>query len=162
MKQLQELKPEQCVYVDEAGIENSLNYAYGWAKKGHRCIAEKLGHFTQRISMIAAYCQHRVFSTMTFSGYCDSSLVETWLEKVLIPELKPNQVVILDNASFHRKAILQKLLQKVDCKLLPLPPYSPDLNKIEFLWNSVKSFVSHSLDPDLLFHDKVDLALCSV
>ena len=106
MKQLAELKPEQCVYIDEAGIENSLNYAYGWAKKGKRCLADKLGHFTERISMIAAYCQHNVFAAMTFTGYCDSLLVETWVEKVLVPELKANQVVILDNATFHRKAKL--------------------------------------------------------
>lgn len=111
--------------------------------------------------MIAAYCQKKVFAAMTFVGYCDSLLVETWFEKVLIPELKANQVVILDNASFHRKARLKELLEKVNCKLLPLPPYSPDLNKIEHIWHQVKSKVKHNHDPNLDFHSKVNQAFCS-
>ena len=78
LEELAKLEPKQCVYIDEAGIENSLNYAYGWAKKGQRCFADKLGHFTRRVSMIAAYCQRRVFAPMTFTGYCDSAVVETW------------------------------------------------------------------------------------
>ncbi len=111
--------------------------------------------------MIAAYCQKQVFAVMTFTGYCDSTLVETWFEQVLLPELKPNQVVILDNASFHRKAKLSELLERVGCKLLALPPYSPDLNKIEHLWHQIKSFVSHHYDPNLDFHDIVNRAFCS-
>ena len=138
-----------------------MNYAYGWAKKGKRCFADKLGHFTERISMIAAYCQRQVFAAMTFTAYCDSLLVETWFKKVLIPELKAHQVVILDNASFHRKAKLKDLLKTVDCELLALPPYSPDLNKIEHVWNSIKSIVRHD-HSELPFHNKVNHAFCSL
>jgi transposase len=112
--------------------------------------------------MIAAYCKKHVFAAMTFTDYCDSLLVETWFEKVLVPELKPNQVIILDNASFHRKAKLRELLEAVGCKLLALPPYSPDLNKIEHVWNTIKSIVKHNHDPALEFHDKVNQAFSSL
>ena len=139
----------------------SIEYAYGWSLKGSHCWAEKLGHFTQRVSMIAAYCQQHVFAPMTFTGHCNSSLVETWFKQVLLPELSPQQVVILDNASFHRKTILQDLLASVDYQLLPLPPYSPDFNDIEHVWHTIKSRVRHNHDPDLSFHDKVNQALCS-
>lgn len=111
--------------------------------------------------MISAYCQKHVFAVMTFTGYCDSLLVETWFERVLLPELKPNQVIILDNASFHRKAKLTALLEKVDCRLLALPPYSPDLNKIEHLWNTIKSIVRHD-HSSIPFHDKLNQAFCSL
>lgn len=59
--------------------------------------------------MIAAWCLGKVFAPMTFTGYCDSLMVETWFTQVLIPKLCPGQVVILDNASFHRKAKLKAL-----------------------------------------------------
>lgn len=147
------------MYIDEAGVENTLDYAYGWSRKGTRCWAEKLGHFTERVSMIAAWCQGKVFAPMTFTGYCDSRVVETWFERVLIPTLKAGQVVVLDNASFHRKATLQKLLEPLGCHLLALPPYSPDLNRIEPLWNKIKALIKHHPDPDRAFRDKVDDAL---
>lgn len=150
------------MYIDEAGVENTLDYAYGWSLKGKRCMAERLGHFTQRVSMIAAWCQGKVFAPMTFTGYCDGRVVETWFERVLGPTLKAGQVVILDNASFHRKAKLQNLLEPLGCCLLALPPYSPDLNYIEPLWNRIKALISHHPDPDRPFRDKVDDAFCSL
>lgn len=110
------------MYIDEAGVENTLDYAYGWSLKGSRCFAERLGHFTQRVSMIAAWSLGKVFAPMTFTGYCDSRVVETWFEQVLSPTLRAGQVIVLDNASFHRKKKLQALLEPLGCHLLALPP----------------------------------------
>lgn len=138
MKQLSEVALENRVYVDEAGVENTLSYVYGWSKRGSRCLGERLGHRTCRISMIAAWCCKQVMAPLTFQGFCDSVLVETWFQQCLIPALRPGQVVILDNASFHRAKPLQEILAQVGCSLLMLPPYSPDLNKIEPLWNTLK------------------------
>jgi len=143
-------------------MDDTLDYAYGYSQKGTRCYAEKLGYKTQRISMIAAYCQKNVFAPMTFTGYCNSALIEAWFEKILLPKLRPNQVVILDNASFHRKTVLQALLESVGCRLLALPPYSPDLNKIEHIWHKIKSIVRKNVDLSLSFSDKIDSALCSL
>ena len=150
------------MYIDEAGVENTLDYAYAYSPKGQPVVAERLGHFTLRVSMIAAWCIGKVFAPMTFTGHCDSVLVETWFAKVLLPELHPGQTVILDNASFHRQAKLKALLEPLGCTLLALPPYSPDLNKIEHLWHRIKSLVRHDYTPDRGFHAKVDAAFCSL
>ncbi len=101
--------------MDEAGVEDTLDYAYGWSLRGTRCWGEKLGHRTQRVSMVAAWCQGAVLAPLTFEGYCDSVLIETWFEQFLCPVLRPGQVVILDNASFHRKERLGQLLAGVGC-----------------------------------------------
>lgn len=99
------------VYVDEAGVEDTLCYAYGWSPKAERCPGERLGHRTQRVSMAAAWCCGEVLAPLTFEGYCDSELVEAWFEQELCRVLRTGQVVILDNAAFHRHEVLCGLLQ---------------------------------------------------
>ncbi len=153
---------EECVYIDEAGVEDTLDYAYGWSLKGTRCWGEKLGHRTQRVSMAAAWCAGEVLAPLTFEGYCDSALIEVWFETRLCPVLRPGQVVILDNASFHRKGHLSRMLHAVGCSLLALPAYSPDLNKIEPLWNTIKNHIKLHAEPTLSFRQKVDAAFCSL
>jgi len=76
---------------------------------------------------------------MCFEGTCDTALFNTWLEKVLIPNLIPGQVLILDNASFHKSKKSKELVEKAGCKMLFLPPYSPDLNLIEKYWANMKN-----------------------
>lgn len=149
------------VYVDEAGVDNTHNYAYGWSPKGQRCYAERLGHRTQRVSLAGAWCCGEVLAPLTFEGYCNSDLVEAWFEQQLCPVLRPGQVVILDNAAFHRHSRLRELLAQVGCSLLPLPRYSPDLNKIEPLWNTLKSRLAHLKDHYPSFRLAVDAAFCS-
>ncbi len=68
---------------------------------------------------------------MVFNGSCNTNLFETWIEKFLFKELKSGQVVVMDNATFHRAFKTNELIESVDCKLIFLPPYSPDLNIIE-------------------------------
>ena len=143
-------------------MEDTLDYAYGWSPRGTRCWGEKLGHRTQRVSMAAAWCAGEVLAPLTFEGYCDSMLIEAWFEQQLCKVLRPGQVVILDNASFHRKERLRQLLASVGCTLLPLPVYSPDLNKIESLWNTIKNYIKLHSDPHLSFRHKVDAAFCSL
>ena len=162
LKRLEKIAVEDRVYVDEAGVEDTLCYGWGWSARGERCGGEKLGHATQRVSMAAAWCCGEVLAPLTFEGYCDSALVEAWVEQELCAVLRPGQVVILDNASFHRPAKLSALLAQVGCTLLPLPSYSPDLNDIEPLWNQIKRKIE--LDPETYpsFHDKLDAAFCSL
>jgi transposase len=69
-----------------------------------------------------------------------------WLENFLIPELKPGQVVIMDNATFHKSQQSQELIKKSGCQILFLPPYSPDLNPIEKFWANFKQMVRANLE----------------
>ena len=125
-------------------------------------MGERRGHAKERISMVAAWCQGRVFSPWTFTGSCDAALFEVWFQSQLLPQLKPGQVVILDNATFHRKSVLSRLLETVGCWLLPLPPYSPDFNPIEHTWHQIKHHIRHNTDHTLDLWGKVDQAFCSL
>ena len=66
--------------------------------------------------------------------------------------------MILDNASFHPMNTLRALLEAVGCSLLPLPRYSPDLNKIEHLWPKLKNSIALDDKPHPSFRLKVDAA----
>jgi transposase len=61
------------------------------------------------------------------------------MEAVLIPELQPGLVIIWDNASFHQSPKFKAVIESAGCTLLPLPPYSPDLNPIEHWWSALKA-----------------------
>ena len=152
------IAPCQRVYVHEAGVDDTLTYPSGWSKRGMRCMAQRQGHRTVRVSMAAAWCQGQVLAPLTFEGYCDAQLIEAWFSQQLVKHLRAGQTVILDNASFHRKERLSEILEQVGCLLLPLPPYSPDLNAIEPLWNQIKHKIMLDDTAHPSFRHKVDAA----
>jgi len=162
LKRLEQVPPEDRVYVDEAGVDDTLVFAWGYSARGLRCLGQKLGHRTSRVSMAAAWCCGQVLAPLTFQGYCHSELIEAWFEQQLLPCLAPGQVVILDNASFHRIQVLRPLVEAVGCQLWPLPRYSPDLNTIEHLWPKIKTHIALDHNTYPCFHDKVDAAVCSL
>ncbi len=61
-----------------------------------------------------------------------------WIQKMLIPNLKKNQIVIMDNASIHKSPKIREAIEKAGCFLVYQPPYSPDLNPIEHTWSHIK------------------------
>lgn len=68
---------------------------------------------------------------MTFVGSCNRNLFEMWLEQCLLPQLQRGNVIVIDNASFHHSQAIDEIVAEAGCELWYLPPYSPDLNKIE-------------------------------
>jgi transposase len=120
-------------------------YGYGWCERGKRYEALKSGSRVSRVNMIAAYCQRQLSAPFTIEGACNRVVFETWLEACLVPVLEPGQVVILDNATFHKGGRIEQLIESVGCRLLYLPPYSPDLNRIEKCWAWLKSRIRKNL-----------------
>lgn len=89
--------------------------------------------------MIAGLLGKKLIAPWMFEGYTDANVFNTWVEKVLLPELPPGYTVILDNARFHQSAKTRTLIESAGCKLLFLPAYSPDLNPIEEWWAILKT-----------------------
>lgn len=96
--------------------------------------------------MIAALCNQKFLAPFTVVGACNRTVFEIWLETCLLPTLVTGQVVVMDNATFHKGGRIEELIQSVGCKLLYLPPYSPDLNRIEKCWSWLKSRIRKQLD----------------
>ena len=132
------LANERFVYVDEAGIDDTADYFHGYTHQSKRYRAEKQGHKTQRVSFISSWRDGEVIAPMVFEGYCNSVLVCQQVEECLVPELLPGQIVLMDNASFHPKSSIERLVAQAGCEVIYLPKYSPNLNKIEKFWARLK------------------------
>lgn len=119
----------------------------------------KKGRREGRVNMIAAYCQKQLKAPFTIEGACNRVVFETWLETCLLPVLEPGQVVIIDNATFHQGGRIAQLIEAAGCRLLYLPPYSPDLNRIEKCWAWLKSRIRKCLPNAASLRDAMESVL---
>lgn len=152
----------QRIYLDESGINEYLHREHGRGFRGKEVLGEVSGKRFARQSVISALFNGKFFAPMCFEGTCDTNLFNTWLKEILIPNLTPGQVLILDNASFHKSAESQKLVEAAGCKILFLPPYSPDLNPIEKYWANMKKKVREFLREAQTFTEALDRAILSM
>ena len=88
--------------------------------------------------MVAAYVEGQLVAPMIYQQTMDSTLFETWFEHFLMPSLTEKSLIIMDNARFHRISVLKGIAEQKGHKVLPLPPYSPELNPIEKIWANIK------------------------
>ena len=157
---LSQFKEEDRVWVDECGLNRDLHRLYGRCPRHQRLYGEHSGQrISPRISLIAAYCDGHLSAPFRFDGYTDTLVFNLWLETFLVPLLKPGQVVIMDNATFHKSSTTRDLIEASGCHLLFLPPYSPDLNKIEHQWAVLKQGVRANQQTELTLHQKLDMQL---
>lgn len=124
---------------------------YGYAPRGEKVDAAISGRKYKRVGIVAAQLGQKIISPMEYSGTMVSSLFEFWFEKQLLPALPPGAVIVMDNASFHRKSRLIGVAQKYGFRLIFLPPYSPELNPIENFWAWLKRYLRSSLASSLSF-----------
>ena len=105
-----------------------MHQSFGWANRGIKVFGEISGKRYARESFVAALCGSEILSPFCFKDTCDTDLFNAWIETCLVPVLKPGQVVILDNSTFHKSEKTKTLIEHVNCTLLFLSSYSPDLN----------------------------------
>ncbi len=94
-----------------------------------------------------------------FEGYSNSAVYEIYVEYVLAPALKPGMVVIIDNASFHKSEKIIELIKAVKCRIIFLPPYSPDFNPIEHHWTAIKNGIRKAAEDIKDFYEAAIYAL---
>ncbi len=149
-KILNQIPKENLIYLDESGFDLTMKKEYGWKTRGQRLYDNKKGQrkYHKRITVISAYSNQtkNLIAPFYFEGNTNSEMFNLWLKEILLPELKPNQTIIMDNAAFHKNKITEELIKSAKCKLLYLPPYSPDFNPIEQKWGHVKNQVKKIRD----------------
>ncbi|WP_227678504.1 transposase [Psychrobacter vallis] len=117
------------VYMDESGFESETLRPFGYAPIGKPCIDSYNWQGKKRTNVIGALYEKMLFALEYFEKNIDGNIFYSWCKDTLIPSLKTKCVIVMDNASFHKR--VQRLLNRHGHRLLFLPPYSPDLNPIE-------------------------------
>ena len=131
---------------------------YARSKRGKRVNIRISGKRHARIGLVAAQRESALLAPHTYSGTMKASVFEEWFEDKLLNCLPKGHVIIMDNAAFHKKEVLQNLARKYSQKLIFLPPYSPEYNPIEHTWSALKRKVAGCVH----LYDSVSQALDAV
>jgi hypothetical protein len=102
---------DNLVYLDESGFESNVFRPYAWSRRGQKIYGNRSGQRGIRTSLIAGKRGEQLLAPVLFQGSTNALWFNQWLEKHLIPELKPNSTLILDNAPFHRKDDIFRIAQ---------------------------------------------------
>ncbi|MDP9438705.1 MAG: transposase [Actinomycetota bacterium] len=78
---------------------------------------------------------------LAVEGATTRAVFEAYLGQVLVPTLRPGQVVVMDNLSAHKGGRVRQIVEEAGCEVLYLPPYTPDLNPIEQAFSKVKGLL---------------------
>jgi transposase len=143
------------------GVDDNIGPLYGWSEEGCRAYGETEGFRKERRSIIAGHTpgSKQLIAPMEYQGFTDTMLFNQWLEERLCPDLRKGQYVILDNASFHKSALTEEIINKAGCHLLYLPAYSPDLNPIEHCWANFKNYLRKIIDQCTSFSEAITQAM---
>lgn len=133
--------PEDIVYIDESGVDEYYDREYGLAPRGEKIYGEVSGKRYKRLNVVSGQCGAEKLAPYTYSWNTTGAWFEVWFEWWLCPLLSSNKVIVMDNATFHRKARLEKIASFYGLRIIWLPPYSPDLNPIEHLWANLKNWL---------------------
>ena len=127
------------VYIDECGFAHDMPRTHGYASIGQRCYGTQDWHAKGRSNVIGALIGKRLLTVGQFETNINADIFTAWVKQDLLPKLPPNCVIVMDNATFHKRSDTQDIITQAGHTLLYLPPYSPDLNPIEPKWAHTKA-----------------------
>ena len=109
------------------------------APRGVRAVGRVPRNRDPRLSLVAALTPAGAGAAMTVPGAVDAAAFVAYLRQGLVPTLRPGQVVVMDNLSVHKGAEVRRAIEGAGCRLLFLPPYSPDFAPIELAFSKLKA-----------------------
>lgn len=110
----------------------------GWAPLGERLLGKAPGGHWKTMTFLAALRHDRIDAPWLWDGTINAERFLVYVERVLLPTLRPGDIVIMDNLNSHKGKAVRAAIRSVGAKLLFLPKYSPDLNPIEQVYSKLK------------------------
>jgi transposase len=139
-REVEAIEPRRLVFVDETGVTTAMTPTYGRAPRGERVVASAPASW-ESVTVIAAVGLDGVRAPLAVPGSSDAATFLTYVEEVLVPALRPGDVVVFDNLASHFTPGVAEAIGRAGATVLPLPPYSPDFNPIEELFSKLKELL---------------------
>ena len=126
-----DLDPERLVFIDETWASTNMARTHGRCRRGERLrVGIPHGHW-KTTTFVAGLTTRGMIAPFVLDGPINRLAFETYVERVLVPELRQGDVVVMDNLSSHKGQKVRERIEAAGASLLYLPPYSPDFNPIE-------------------------------
>jgi transposase len=136
-EELAGLDPRRLIFIDECGANTAMTRSHGRAPVGQRVYASTPGRW-ESITLTCGLRLSGVTAPLAFLGATNTGIFEAYVEEVLVPELKTGDVVIWDNLKPHQSEEAVEAVERAGARVVPLPPWSPDLTPIEEMISKVK------------------------
>jgi transposase len=135
------LDPARLVFIDETAVSTNMVRLSGRAARGVRLIGRvPLGEW-QTITFVAALRHNKMTAPMVVDGSMTGEMFLAYVERCLVPTLKRNDIVVMDNLRAHKVTGVREAIEKARATIRYLPKYSPDLNPIEMSYSKFKALL---------------------
>ena len=136
-----DLDPQRLVFIDETGANTKMARLRGRAPRGQRLRAGVPHGHWKTTTFVGALRLGGMTAPMVLDGPMDGAWFLAYVEQILVPTLKPGDIVVLDNLPAHKGAAVREAIEAAGASLLFLPPYSPDFNPIENAFSKLKALL---------------------
>jgi transposase len=139
------IEASRLVFIDETWVKTNMAPLRGWCRRGQRLkMRVPHGHW-KTLTFLAALRIDEVTAPGVFDGPINGECFLSYVEQVLVPSLRPKDIVVMDNLGSHKARAIRQAIAKAGARLVFLPPYSPDLNPIEQTFSKIKSVLRKAM-----------------
>jgi putative transposase len=132
------IEPARLVFIDETWTKTNMAPLRGWGRRGRRLRAKVPQGRWKTMTFLAALRHDRLDAPWLLDGPINGEKFRVYVEKVLVPTLRPGDIVVIDNLGSHKGRAIRQAIRSAGAKLFFLPKYSPDLNPIEQVFAKLK------------------------
>jgi transposase len=135
------IDPARLVFIDETWAKTNMTRTHGWSQRGKplkACVPH--GHW-RTMTFLAALRHDGITAPCVVDGPINGRIFRAYVEQILVPTLKPGDIVVMDNLGSHKSSSIRTLIRAAAARLIYLPPYSPDLNPIEQVFAKLKTLL---------------------
>lgn len=137
-EQFKDVPLNDIVVLDESYATTKFTRLYGRSERGVRLVGRVPHGHWKLLTIIAAMTIEGVLAAASIDASTDGDVFGEFIRNALVPSLRPGQVVVMDNLAAHKVAGIREAIEAVGCRVIYLPPYSPDFSPIEPMWSKVK------------------------
>ena len=130
--------PRHLVFIDESGAAPTWFASMAVVCEGRRLVHYAPHGHWKTTTLVVALREAGLTAPMVLDGAMNGKAFLAYVQQVLVPTLKPGDLVVLDNLSSHKSAGVRQAIEQAGAQLIYLPPYSPDLNPIELAFSKLK------------------------